>query len=170
MNTFVRGNIEFLRQAQRLIHELNDDRYQNSDLPPFNSSVGKHLRHVFDFYTAFLNRRDGRINYDERGRENAIETDRAVAAERIEQVCDALAQVENVDATVWSRNDEAIKTPVDQGFKRSTVGRELQFLASHTVHHFAVIAILLHAQGFQTPRNFGVAISTLAFWNQAPSS
>lgn len=173
MSSFVRGNIEFLRQAQRLIVDLSDALYRNNDLPPFNSGVGKHIRHILEFYAAFVNRREHKIDYDQRAREIELESNRGLAVERIEQTCMALAEVNDFDAEVWSNNDEAVKTLQDRGYKRSTVGRELQFLVNHTVHHFAVIAILLHSQGFKTPPEFGVAISTLAFWKQTdkmPSS
>ena len=166
MNPFVGVNIEFLKQAQRLIDELSDDQYQNNDLPPFNSGVGKHIRHVLDFYRAFLNRQQDKVNYDQRVRQPEVEVDRSVAIQHIEDVCQALAKETAIDAAVWSKNDEAVETPADQGYRRSTIGRELQFLVNHTVHHYAVIAILLHGQGFKTPQGFGVAISTLAYWDQ----
>jgi hypothetical protein len=47
----------------------------------------------------------------------------------------------------------------------SSAGRELQFLISHTVHHYAVVAILLRLQGCDAAAenpDFGVAPSTLA--------
>jgi uncharacterized damage-inducible protein DinB len=41
------------------------------------------------------------------------------------------------------------------------VGRELQFLASHTLHHYALIAALLRLQGVEPGEEFGVAPGTL---------
>jgi hypothetical protein len=46
----------------------------------------------------------------------------------------------------------------------TSLERELQFLLSHTVHHFALVALLLRAQGFEVSADFGVAPSTLAYW------
>jgi hypothetical protein len=37
----------------------------------------------------------------------------------------------------------------------------LQFLLSHTVHHFALMALILRAQGADPGDDFGVAPSTL---------
>jgi hypothetical protein len=48
----------------------------------------------------------------------------------------------------------------------STVARELQFLLSHTVHHYALIALILRLQGFEPGEEFGVAPSTLAHWRR----
>jgi hypothetical protein len=47
---------------------------------------------------------------------------------------------------------------------RSTVARELQFLLSHTIHHYALIALVLRLQGFTTGEEFGVNPSTLRHW------
>ena len=46
----------------------------------------------------------------------------------------------------------------------STVGRELQYLLDHTIHHYAIIAIILKAQSITVPEEFGVAPSTLKYW------
>jgi hypothetical protein len=43
----------------------------------------------------------------------------------------------------------------------STTGRELQFLVSHTVHHFAMIGGICRALEVEMEENFGVAPSTL---------
>jgi hypothetical protein len=45
----------------------------------------------------------------------------------------------------------------------TSVGRELQFLVSHTVHHYAVIAAMLRPQGVEPGADFGVAPSTLVY-------
>jgi hypothetical protein len=43
---------------------------------------------------------------------------------------------------------------------RSTLGRELAFVASHTIHHFAIVALLLRDMGIGVPARFGYAPST----------
>jgi hypothetical protein len=56
-----------------------------------------------------------------------------------------------------------------QQWSHSTVRRELQFLLSHTVHHFALIAVLLERFEIAVPDDFGIAPSTLRYWQeQAP--
>jgi hypothetical protein len=50
---------------------------------------------------------------------------------------------------------------------RSSLGRELEFVLSHTVHHHALIAEKLAANGDNAVRDFGVAPSTLEFWNRS---
>jgi hypothetical protein len=43
----------------------------------------------------------------------------------------------------------------------------LQFLCSHTVHHFALIKLLLDGTGVDLAPEFGVAPSTLAYHRTA---
>jgi len=45
----------------------------------------------------------------------------------------------------------------------STVRRELQYLQSHTIHHFALISMILRLQGLRPADDFGVAPSTLQY-------
>lgn len=48
----------------------------------------------------------------------------------------------------------------DTDWSFTSVGRELRFLLSHTVHHCALIAILLSLRGGEVPNGFGIAPST----------
>ncbi|MEP0552783.1 MAG: hypothetical protein ABJE29_00430, partial [Balneola sp.] len=43
----------------------------------------------------------------------------------------------------------------------SSIRRELQFLVSHTVHHYALIGLILKTMDVEVPEDFGVAPSTL---------
>lgn len=43
----------------------------------------------------------------------------------------------------------------------SSVGRELQFLVNHTVHHFAMIRGICQRAGNELDPDFGMALSTL---------
>jgi uncharacterized damage-inducible protein DinB len=42
----------------------------------------------------------------------------------------------------------------------STRARELAFVVSHTIHHQAIIALLMSFQGLAVPAQFGYAPST----------
>jgi hypothetical protein len=52
----------------------------------------------------------------------------------------------------------------------SSVGRELEYVLSHTVHHHALIAEKLAAIGVYIERHFGVAPSTLEYWKALRAS
>jgi hypothetical protein len=54
-------------------------------------------------------------------------------------------------------------------WSQSSVTRELQALLSHTVHHYALIALMLQLNGFEVPEELGVAPSTLRRWRETAS-
>ena len=45
----------------------------------------------------------------------------------------------------------------------SSIGRELQALSSHTIHHFALIAVTLRLHGIVVDPDFGMSPSTLRY-------
>ncbi|MBK7948380.1 MAG: hypothetical protein IPK00_06475 [Deltaproteobacteria bacterium] len=62
------------------------------------------------------------------------------------------------------RERSVVDVRCDEGdpWVASTLSRELHFVASHTVHHFALIRLTLARCGRSTPAEFGVSPSTLA--------
>lgn len=162
----VNENIGILTQSEKLIADLTDELFVDNKIPPFQSGVGKHIRHVLDFYHAFIAAEDDKINYDHRNRSMAIETKRMHAVEAIRQIIHRLETIQDVDHRVLSNNDDGGHRSPEHAFSMSSVGRELQFLASHTVHHFAIIAMILVQKGYTPPKDFGVAASTLTHWQE----
>ena len=160
----VKENIGILTQAEKLIEDLSDAIYTNNEIPPYQSGVGKHIRHVLDFYSAFLKPPEDVTNYDDRERSVTVETDRIHALETIRQIINSLESIQNADLQVQSKNDDGGHRPSGFAYSNSSIGRELQFLASHTVHHFAMIAFILVQQGYTPHHDFGVAASTLIHW------
>lgn len=170
----LRENIHYLTQAADLIAGLADDVYQNDSHSIFMSGVGKHIRHILDFYAAFLNGIGTRIDYDARQRDIRVETDRGAARERIRDTIKSLqTAVPDTQATqrsVTVKNDVQPENGDADAYATSTVQRELLFLLSHTIHHFAIIAMILKLQGQSPPSGFGVAPSTLLHLAQAAES
>lgn len=154
-------NLHFLAQGLELVHTLDDGQYAAAEAN--RSSVGAHLRHVIDCYRCFLRGLErGEIDYDARQRDPRLETERSVAESVLHELIDAFEALGDetcgrplrvkVDAAAWCDDDP---------WHGSTVGRELQFLLSHTVHHYALIALLLRTRGVEPDPSFGVAPSTL---------
>ena len=160
----VRENVEALSQAVDLLERLPDQLFTNNEEAWFHSGVGRHMRHIIDFYTTFLEGLPtGAIDYDARQRRPELESRRTAAASRLREIITKLETIDNSERVVMSKTDGHRRDPAT-AFSPSTVGRELQFLAFHTVHHFAMIAMTLDRQGFKTPEAFGIAPSTVAYW------
>ncbi|CAB5116691.1 hypothetical protein D3OALGA1CA_2308 [Olavius algarvensis associated proteobacterium Delta 3] len=160
----IQENLAALQQAVDLIEQITDDQYTSNDHPIFKSGVGKHVRHILDFYAAFLGGEDDRVNYDARQRSSDVETNRKAAIDKIHETMGSLKRVTHPDTKLVSKNDDCGERDPAIEYSPSSVGRELQFLASHTVHHYAIVAMILHSLGVSIPKDFGIAPSTLAYW------
>jgi uncharacterized damage-inducible protein DinB len=158
------GNSAFLGQGLDLIQRLTDEQYSTAPPTFYRGGVGAHFRHILDHYDSFLDGLGrGRIDYDARARDRSLETDRAAAVLKIREICRRLDDLEDGDGR---RALEATLLCGDPGqlvWSPTSVSRELQFLVSHTVHHYAVIAAILRPQGVEPGDDFGVAPSTLVY-------
>jgi uncharacterized damage-inducible protein DinB len=151
-----------LEQARDLVLKLDAETYARS-LPGAPGGLGAQLRHVLDFFTCLLaGLPRGTVDYDRRARDPRVESDPMAALARIESLRRALLDdvARTSDRALRVRSDEPL-LPAHAGFLRSSLARELRFLASHAVHHAAVMALLLRAQGIEPLPNLGVAPSTL---------
>jgi hypothetical protein len=172
-NLLVSESSRILRQGVDLIESLDDELYARSQEPVAASGIGGHIRHCIDHVQCFLGGLEGgRIDYDGRRRDLRVETDRAYAIERLREVIAGLEALgrKPAPASVSRGGELAVKMDVPEGaepfWTTSSVERELQSLTSHTVHHFALIAFLVRLGGASTTEDFGVALSTLAYWKE----
>jgi hypothetical protein len=128
-----------------------------------NGTVGGHIRHCLDHIRALVDGREtGTVDYDHRARGTCIERDPDSGRVEIEHLARALDEM--------SRADPAERLPVTVMPTRdgrsvtveSTLGRELSFVLSHTVHHNAMVRGMALSLGVGVPVTFGYAPSTLA--------
>lgn len=165
-NSLTGINVHYLAQAVSLLSRVDDERFTRTEAPVFTSSMGAHLRHAFDHYMSFMDGLDeGRIDYEARRRDGKFENERGHARQQFEETMHRLAAIPESDSdrplVVKTETDEdACDRPV---WAQSSVRRELDFLLSHTVHHFALIGMMLRMQGFDPGPDFGIAPSTLRY-------
>ena len=158
----VQVNIGWLQQALTLIDQMDDETFSTSPPGLAPHRVGSHLRHVLEFYQCFL---DGlatsRIDYDARKRDESIERQPRSATTSILSIISRLEEVSSFEedrelAVRMENADEDV-------YLISSVGRELQALSSHTIHHFALIAITLRVHGLEVDPDFGMSPSTFRY-------
>ena len=138
--------------------------HSGTDAPCFAGPVGSHLRHVIEHYDALLfPARSGTVDYDSRARSRELETQPAVATRRLQALAlrlqDApgawLDEPVRVMGVAGTQGEFAFAAP-------SSLGRELAFVASHAVHHFALLTTHCQQLGLPTPACFGKAPATVA--------
>lgn len=160
---------------QKLIEDLISIFGQGEDLLrslPNNQIyvlVGGHFRHCLDFADCFFNGIEtGKIDYNQRQREISVETDLQSALAKIAVTVEKLRNLteQNLDGEIKLRHERAIDENDEKSWCQTTLTRELEFLQSHTVHHFAIIGLKLFQAGIKVDENFGVADSTLKYRKQ----
>jgi uncharacterized damage-inducible protein DinB len=159
-------NVGLLEQATVLIEEITDEQYVAPVLGPRGGSIGAQLRHVLDFHACLLRDLDsGHIEYDRRDRDPRVEVERTRAIDRLRACASRLRALVTVGVprVLLVRADEPAAAGAPR-WAQSSLERELQCLSSHTVHHYALVALMLRTLGASAPAEFGVAPSTLAYW------
>jgi uncharacterized damage-inducible protein DinB len=150
-----------LDEMEALLIGLDAETYSGRFAPGISGSIGEHVRHCLDHLAALLTVDPAAtLSYDRRRRGTAVETDASAAIRQI-------AEHRRVLGT-WGRRslDEPIRVSSliaasgESVTGWSTLGRELAFVMSHTIHHQALIAVLLAIRGLGVPDRLGYAPST----------
>jgi hypothetical protein len=151
-------NHEVIAQALALVA-----RFEAPGAPAYAGPVGSHLRHIVEHYDALLAPPvPGEVDYDQRPRDRVLERCSAVAGRRL------LALQQRLSET-----GAALDTPVRvlgraglggefEFSVASTLGRELVFVGSHAVHHYALLQTWCRQHGIDTGADFGKAPATVA--------
>jgi uncharacterized damage-inducible protein DinB len=150
-----------LNELAALIDRTPDLDYVAKPRGGVSGSIGAHVRHCLDHVNAVLDpTADGVVSYDHRRRQTAIEEHRVVAAAALR------ASAERLEGLAAATPDAplTLEAQVDRDGRcvlvRSSMARELVFVLQHTIHHQALVALLLAERGVPVPRTFGYAPST----------
>lgn len=155
-------NASLLERTAALLEGLEPEAYATVDERCLGGSIGGHTRHYVEFYQSFLTGLGvGRIDYDARARDARIENELPHAITALRRTAAHLRQAAAAQDTMRLLRVIENHTGNDTDWSATSVGRELRFLLSHTVHHCALIAILLRLRGREVPDGFGIAPSTL---------
>ncbi len=152
-----------LGQLAELLAATSDEQYVQRPVGAIASSMGGHIRHCLDHFAAFCGgATTGRIDYDDRRRDTPVESIRAAALTEIVALRQRLALL---DRSFLARTVRVRSMIAGDGTSIETVsslGRELSFVLSHTIHHNALIAAMCQMLGVRPPSRFGYAPATLA--------
>lgn len=159
MHPVVTANIDALRHVTELIDKASGEKYRQQ--PPCGTSpIGRHIRHILDHFYALRNGLEkGVVDYDQRNRDCALETDAKLAKTHTESIMDWLSQNAKIDRKLIIKTE--VSTVLQQPVSvTSSLKRELVYLMNHTLHHSAYIALLIRSLGEQVDENIGVAPAT----------
>lgn len=160
----VNSNIFFLNQGIDLLSQVSDEIYASNNGTYNKSGIGRHFRHIIEHYLSLVNETNSTIDYDARERDLRLENNRELMISTMSEVISSLEKFsikpDYLQKEINVRSNEGIGEE-DSPLSSSTIRRELQFLISHTVHHYALIGLILKTMGFDPSPEFGIAPSTL---------
>jgi uncharacterized damage-inducible protein DinB len=160
--------VAVLRQLADVIRALTDEQYRTKPVGVVSSNVGGHVRHCLDHVEALLaGALEGELSYDRRRRGTAVETSRDAALAVIRRQERQLLAFPPHSERRPLRLSAVVSSGLPAVEVESTVGRELAFVLSHTVHHNALIAVMAQTLGVLVPDRFGYAPSTIAHLEEA---
>lgn len=149
-----------LRELAGAIRPLTAEAFTSRPLAS-SGSIGGHVRHCLDHVWA-LERgiATGEICYDHRERDTAVEHNLQLALSRLTR---AISRMGGLGDYLLDRPLRIVAQLHADGravHAGTTVGRELAFVISHTIHHCALIAVLLEHGEHDMPARFGLAPTT----------
>jgi uncharacterized damage-inducible protein DinB len=157
-----------LRQLSDLLGAMTDEQYTRKPVGVVPSSIGGHVRHCLDHVEALLAGVEcGAFDYDQRRRGTDIETSRLAALKalrRHERQLQGLAD-SPLTMLLWLSALVGSHGPIIE--VRTSLGRELAFVLSHTIHHNALIGVMAKLLDVPVPERFGYAPSTIAHLEKA---
>lgn len=155
--------ISVLRQLADLLYATSNDQYTMKPVGVVNSSIGGHVRHCLDHVDALLaGNCVGHMSYDDRQRGTDVETSRSAALQAIERQERELQEILHLSVDQPIRLKVLMAATSPSILVESSLGRELAFVMSHTVHHNALIGVIAKVLDISVPDRFGCAPSTLA--------
>jgi hypothetical protein len=156
-----------LNQLSDLVIELKNDDYTTPSKTLSNSTIGQHLRHTLEFFICLEQGYErGVVNYDQRGHDKLIETDKYLALSTIQKITEFISAKQSdqplqLQVGYNSHNEEIITI-------ETNYYRELIYNIEHAVHHMAIMKIGIRevAPHINLTSDFGVAVSTLRYKEQ----
>ena len=160
------SQLEIIQQGQDYLKSLvinKTGKYYSEVLSPFFiSSAGAHMRHIIDHYLALISGlSQGVIDYDVRHRGDKLELEPELAQVKLDQIShwlESLAMTDLNRTMMLSSEVSVLETKIQS--VPTSLARELIFVSSHAVHHYAMIAQISKRQKMDLPVNFGVAPAT----------
>mmetsp|Transcript_18475 Transcript_18475/g.30095 ORF Transcript_18475/g.30095 Transcript_18475/m.30095 type:complete len:181 (+) Transcript_18475:104-646(+) len=142
--------------------------------PLVESSIGGHVRHSLDHYQRCVDGIESSciVDYDSRVRGGQVETNIDEAVKAIEECENKLGEIVVApDAKMKCEFNVTGDSAKPTAQMDSTQMRELWFVAHHSIHHQAMIKLIVKHHPEKDileallPKDFGLAPSTISFLN-----
>jgi hypothetical protein len=149
-----------LNELVDLLKQLSNSEYSKPYPTLSNATIGEHIRHIIEMFQCLGNNYEsGVVNYDNRQRNELVQTD----------VEFALIQIDTIYSSLDKENKKIELQQIIDGEElriESNYFRELLYNLEHCIHHQALIKVaVLQNPALNVDVNFGVARSTIEYRN-----
>jgi len=152
MHIIIQSSIHTLNKSRILLQLLNDAQLSDCSIPPYNSCIGSHLRHILDFYDCILVEGD-HADLTARKRQSNVETNSGTALQYLEGL---VGKLKNMDEQTINR---IVLVTDDLGLGKVEIEYTFSSLLaqgnSHTIHHYAIINYILDGLQIKISGEFG---------------
>jgi hypothetical protein len=151
---------EQLKSLSNLLLLLNDKQYNQKSSFLGNASIGGHTRHIIELLKCATDGyHTGTVDYLNRVRDLAIETERSVAMRELNLMTEQVIQSDKqMNLVIESCEENALN------YVTTTYFREIVYNAEHTIHHLALIRVALREMQLEiVDDDFGMAYSTIKY-------
>ena len=151
---------EQLKSLSNLLLLLNDKQYNRKITFLGNASIGGHTRHIIELLKCAADGyNDGVVDYLNRVRELAIETDKSFAILELSFLTNQMIRPDKEMKLVIEPGEESTANDVT-----TTYFREIVYNTEHTIHHLALIRVALREMELEiVGDDFGMAYSTIKY-------
>jgi hypothetical protein len=144
MNIIIQSSIHTLSKSKTLLSILSNQDLCNNSVPPYNSCIGSHIRHILDFYDCILEGYSNEfIVLTNRARDTRMHEDCDYAFKNVERIINSLNQLSQINPNLTiTVSDDLGLGKVDIEY---TLGAILAQANSHAIHHYAIINYILES-------------------------
>ena len=150
-----------LFELKSILNQIKDSDYSKILVVLENGTLGRHVRHILEFYEClFISNSGDTVCYDDRKRNLLLEENVRFACDYIDEIVDRIEQVDiNKRLLLKSKYGSA------EIIMESSLFREITYNIEHTVHHLAIIRIAISTElkYIDLSSTFGYADSTVQF-------
>jgi len=158
------ASVEILNQLESILEQIHSQDFSRPSVLLSGSTIGQHLRHTLEFFLCLEKGfKEGVINYDKRGHDKRIESDKSLAISAINKISHFVAS-HPIDKAL------GLEVGYEHNSERcclisTNYYRELTYNIEHAVHHMAIVKIGVRevAPYVILPDNFGIAASTVRY-------
>ena len=141
MNMIIESTLLTLKKSKSILLKLSKKELSDASVSPYYSSIGTHIRHIFDFYDCSLKFNDkSKVDLTSRERKLSVEVCCKSSLEYYDIIINRLNNIKD-------SNIKHIKVIDDLGTGKIEIDYTFDALLSqansHTIHHYAIIGYIL---------------------------